>query len=144
VRKDKPVGKQTGLAEQRALAELRKKRRVYALWKKGQPTHKDYKDIVRLCREKVRRAKAQLELSLGTAIKDNKKCGYKYISRKRRAKENLHLLLDVGGNLVTKDEEKDEVLNAFFASVFNSKVSCSPDSQTPEKKTWMGSRMKPP
>ncbi|KAK4819946.1 hypothetical protein QYF61_015846 [Mycteria americana] len=77
--------------------DLRKKGRVYDLWKKEQATQEDYKDFVRLCREKIRRAKAQLELNLATAIKDNKKCFYKYISNKRRAKENLHPLLDTGG-----------------------------------------------
>ncbi|KAK4830657.1 hypothetical protein QYF61_012537 [Mycteria americana] len=113
--------------------ELRKKKGVYDLWKKGQATQEDYKDVVRLCREKIRRAKAQLELSLATAIKDNKKCFYKCISNKRRAKENPHPLLDVGRNIVTKDEEKAEGLNAFFASVFNSKTSCSPGTQSPEQ-----------
>lgn len=39
-----------------------------------------------------------LELNVATAVKDNKKCFYKYVSNKRRAKENLHPLLDVGGN----------------------------------------------
>ena len=53
--------------------ELRKKRRIYDLWKKGQATQEDYKDVVRLCREKIRRTKAQLELNLATAAKDNKK-----------------------------------------------------------------------
>jgi len=33
---------------------------------------------------------------------------------------------------VTKDEETAEVLNACFASVFNSKTCCSQDTQTPE------------
>ena len=87
---------------------------------------------MRLCREKIRRAKAQLELNLATAVKDNKKCFYKYISNKRRAKENLHPLLDAGGNIVTKDVEKTEVLNAAFASVLNSKTSCSQGIQPPE------------
>ncbi|KAK4823371.1 hypothetical protein QYF61_001719 [Mycteria americana] len=48
----------------------RKTRRVYDLWKKGQATQEDYKDVVRLCREKRRKAKAQLEFNLATAIKD--------------------------------------------------------------------------
>ncbi|KAK4823476.1 hypothetical protein QYF61_002523 [Mycteria americana] len=112
--------------------EVRKKRRVYDLWKKQQATQEDYKNVMRLHREKIRRAKAQLELNLATAIKDNKICFYKYISNKRRAKENLHPLLDARGNIVTKDEEKTEVLNAAFASVFNSKTSCSPGTHPPE------------
>ncbi|KAK4816622.1 hypothetical protein QYF61_019321 [Mycteria americana] len=52
-----------------------------------------------------------------------------YISSKRRAKENLQPLVDRGGNTVTKDEEKAEVLNAFFASVFNSRANCSLGTQ---------------
>ncbi|KAK4812550.1 hypothetical protein QYF61_008895 [Mycteria americana] len=109
--------------------ELRRKRRVYDLWKKGRATQEDYKGVARLCREKIRRAKAELELSLAAAIKDNKKHFFKYISSKRRAKENLQPLVDGGGNTVTKDEEKAEVLNAFFASVFNSRADCSLGTQ---------------
>ncbi|KAK4831824.1 hypothetical protein QYF61_019347 [Mycteria americana] len=109
--------------------ELRKKRRVYGLWRKGQTSQEDYKGVARLCREKIRRAKAELELSLAAAVKDNKNHFFKYISSKRRAKENLQPLVDVGGNTVTKDEEKAEVLNAFFASVFNSRADCSLGTQ---------------
>ncbi|KAK4816253.1 hypothetical protein QYF61_013887 [Mycteria americana] len=112
--------------------ELRKKGRVYDLWKKGRATQEDYKGVARLCREKIRRAKAELELSLATAVKDNKKYFFKYISSKRRAKENLQPLVDRGGNTVIQDEEKAEVLNAFFASVFNSRANCSLGTQPPE------------
>ncbi|KAK4826229.1 hypothetical protein QYF61_006270 [Mycteria americana] len=90
--------------------ELRKKRRVYDLWKKGQATQEDYKGVARLCKEKIRRAKAELELNLAAAVKDNKKHFFKYISSKRRGKENLQPLVDGGGNTVTKDEEKAEPL----------------------------------
>ncbi|KAK4810452.1 hypothetical protein QYF61_004232 [Mycteria americana] len=95
----------------------------------GQATQEDYKGVARLCREKIRRAKAELELNLAAAVKDNKKHFFKYISSKRRAKENLQPLVDGGGNTVTKDEEKAEVLNAAFASVFNSRANCSLGTQ---------------
>ena len=52
--------------------DLKNKRRIYCLWKRGQVSHEDYKDVVKLCRENIRRAKVQLELNLATAVKDNK------------------------------------------------------------------------
>ncbi|KAJ7423568.1 hypothetical protein BTVI_09351 [Pitangus sulphuratus] len=81
----------------------------------------------------MREAKAQFELSLATFVRGNKKCFSKNISSERRGKENLHSLLDRGRNIVTKDEgEKAEVLNTFFASVFNSKAGCFQDNWPPE------------
>lgn len=74
------------------------------------------KDLVSLCREKIRRVKAQLKPNLATAITD-KKFSYKYISNKRRAMGNLHPLLDEEGKIVTKDEEKAEVLSALSQSL---------------------------
>ena len=46
--------------------DLKSKRKVYGLWKGGQATYDDYKYVVKLCMEKIRKAKAQLELSLAT------------------------------------------------------------------------------
>jgi len=66
-----------------------------------------------------------------TVVRENKKSFYKCINNKKRAKENLHPLLDARGNIVNKDEEKAEVLNACCASVFNSQTSYSQGSQHP-------------
>lgn len=40
--------------------------------------------------------------------------------------------MDAGGNIVKKAKEENEVHNAFFASVFNSKTACSQDTQPAE------------
>ena len=86
---------------------------------------------MKLRRKKVRKAKAQLELNLATKVKENNKYFYNYINSKRRAGENLHCLLDAEDKTVTKDQDKAEVLNAFFASVFNSKTCSSLGTQPP-------------
>src|SRR5699024_12032505 len=73
---------------------LQEKKRIYLLWKKERATRKEYKEVVKMCREKIRKAKAQLELNLAAGVKRNKKLFYKYISSKRKTRENFHSLLD--------------------------------------------------
>ncbi|NXA62985.1 RTJK polymerase, partial [Mohoua ochrocephala] len=113
------------------MKELRNKKRMYHLWKEGQVSQEIFKEVVRACRKKMRKAKAQLELNLATFVKDNKRCFYKYIKGKRKGKNNLGYLLDVGGNLVTADGEKVEAFNTFFASVLIGKTVCPQDNCPP-------------
>jgi len=60
-------------------------------------------------------------LNLTRNIKGSMKSFYRYISDKRKARENVGPLWKETGDLVTQDMEKAEVLNDFFSSVFNSK-----------------------
>lgn len=70
--------------------------RVYEIWNNEQPTQKDCKDVMKLCREKICRAKAELEFHLATAITDNKNI-FTNINN-RSVKENVNALLDTGEN----------------------------------------------
>ena len=98
---------------------------------------------MKLCREKIRKDKAQLELNLATKVKENNNYFYEYINSKRRARENLHPLLDAEGNLVTKDQDKAEILNAFFDSVFNSRTCYTVGTQPPALVDRDGEQNKP-
>ena len=62
-----------------------------------------------------------------------RRCEFPFlINGKRRAKENLHPLLDAGGNMTTEDKEEAEVLNAFFISVFTSQTTYPWCTQPPD------------
>ena len=71
-----------------------------------------------MCRDRITKAKEQMELNLSRDVKDNKKGFYRYIGRKRQAKESAPPLMKGNGELASSDTEKAEVLNECFASVF--------------------------
>lgn len=98
----------------------------YRPQKKKWVTQEDYKDVMRLCRKKIKRDKAQLELNLSTSVQD-KNCVYECINKK--TKENLSCMQS---ETVMRDEKKAEVLHTFFVLVFNSKTSYSLCTQSPE------------
>lgn len=51
-------------------------------------------------------------------VKNNKKGFYRYIGRRRQAKESVPPLINETGELASSDMEKAEVLNKCFVSVF--------------------------
>jgi len=104
------------------LAELTWKRKVYEMWKKGQATWEEYRNVVKACRDAIRKAKVHLELKLTRDVKNNKKGFFNYISSKWKTRDNMGMLLNKVGVLVMEDTEKVELPNNFFASVFSAKA----------------------
>ena len=104
---------------------------VKGRWKWGWVTQDEHRDIAKVCRDGIWKAKAQLKLELVRDVKGNKKGFFRYVGSKREAKENVVPQVNGTGDLVTKDMEKAEVLIAFFVSVFTGKL-CPQVSQVPE------------
>jgi len=46
------------------LAELRWKRKVCGMWREGQATWEEYRNVVKACRDAMRKVKVHLELNL--------------------------------------------------------------------------------
>ena len=70
-----------------------------------------------VCRDRIRKAKAQMELNLARDVKD-KKGFYRYIVRRRQAKESVSPLMKGDGELASSGIEEADVLNECFASDF--------------------------
>ena len=92
-------------------------------WKQEWVTWEDYKEVVQAARDQVRKAKTQIELKLARDVKGSKKKLHRYISDKRKVREDVSPLQKETGALVTRNTKKAETLNDFFASVFIGKGS---------------------
>ncbi|GAB0183916.1 mitochondrial enolase superfamily member 1 [Grus japonensis] len=103
------------------LGKVKQKKEAYRGWKQGQVPWEEYRETVQAARDQVRKAKALVEINLARDVKVNRKSFYRCVSDKRRTRENVGLLWNETGDLVTQDVEKAEVLNDFFASVFTGK-----------------------
>ena len=65
-------------------------------------------------------------------LQEKKRVYLLWKNRRRRAKENSHPILDAVGNVTTEYNEKTEVFNAFFTSVFKSQTSYPQDTLPPD------------
>jgi len=88
------------------LAEIRWKRKACGMWKEGQATWEDYRNVFRACKDAPRKAKAHLELNLARDVRSNMKGFFNYVSSKGKTRDNVGPLLNEAGVLVTEDAER--------------------------------------
>lgn len=70
------------------MRNFRQKKEAYRTWKGGRTTWD--RDVVRVCRDVTRRAKASLEFNLTRRVKDNKKGFFRC---KRKTRKNVDQLV---------------------------------------------------
>ena len=85
-------GRRLAWMKREIFLRLQEEKRTYLLWKKGWATQGEDKEVVKVCREKIRKAKAQLEFNLDIEIKENKKLFYKYILTVRGELRRISIL----------------------------------------------------
>ena len=71
---------------------LQEKKRIYLLWKKGRATQKEYIEVVKTYREKIRKAKAQLEVNLDAGVKKKTRNSFINISTARGGPRRISIL----------------------------------------------------
>jgi len=83
-KKSSKGGRRPAWVSKKLLAKLKWKKKVYRMWKEGQATWEEHRNVVRVCREATRKGKVHLGLNLARDVKDNKKGCFKYISSKQK------------------------------------------------------------
>jgi len=63
-KKSSKGGRRPAWLNKELLVEIRWKRKVYGMWKEGQATWEEYRNVVRACKDATRKSKAHLELKL--------------------------------------------------------------------------------
>jgi len=67
-KKSSKGGRRPALMKNELLAELRWKRKVHGMWKDGQATSEEYRNVVKACSDATRKAKAHLEVKLARDV----------------------------------------------------------------------------
>jgi len=90
-KKSSKEGKRWAWLSRGMLVKLKTKRKLHRQCKHVQVSWEEYRDAAWLCREGVRRAKAQLELNLARDARNNTKGFYGYVNHRRKVEESVPL-----------------------------------------------------
>ncbi|KAJ7402411.1 hypothetical protein BTVI_86713 [Pitangus sulphuratus] len=87
-KKSGKVGQKPAWLSKDLLLKLRTKKEMHRQWKQGNLSWEEPRETVGMCRDGIRKAKAQMEQDVTRDVNNNEGF-YKYIGQKRKAKENV-------------------------------------------------------
>ena len=112
------------------LQAIQLKRKTYKYYKKY-PTEKNFTSYVKIrniVNREVSQTKCQKEQKIARDAKTNPKALFQYINQKTKPRETVPDLTKPNGELTENSQEKAQVLNEFFGSVFTNEA----DSEFPD------------
>lgn len=116
----KPMKRRPPWMNKGTLRSIRKKHKAWAKITHS-PTaenYMEYKKTRNQARWETRKAMKNYEKEIASNMKNNPKLFWKYVNSKLKTRQPLSDLMKPDGTLTTSDEEKAEILNNFFSSVF--------------------------
>ena len=102
------------------LDKLHNKRKAFKYYKKYPTTNNrdNYHFHRNVCNSAIRVAKLNKEINIAKRVKDNPKSFFNYFNAQIKPKEGISNLKKEDGTFTENDQDKAEVLNTFFSSVF--------------------------
>ena len=104
----------------KALRKIKKKYKMFRRWlgTKSGYDYLRYIDARNASTREIKKAKKQYEKKVANECKTNPRTFWRYVQDKLKVKKGISVLKKPDGSYTNNDQEKAEVLNSFFASVF--------------------------
>ena len=121
----KDTGKKCPYANHQCLQAIKQKHSKWTKYQhcKSDTNYDQYKKARNLVISELRKAKYYHEIDLATKIKTNSKLFWGYVRSKLKTKSAIGQLEAANGMIIDNNQEKANLLNDYFASVFQKKES---------------------
>ena len=115
--------------DKNTLETVRKKKRLWRLWKKTkkEADFQKYLQANNKASRACKKAQRRLEKDVAEKAKTDPKAFWSYVNGKTKAKSGVADLKKSDGTRTSSDKEKAEILNTFFQSVFTVENNDIPD-----------------